>query len=395
MLSYHDQRLWVEGQPLRALAAGMPTPFYLYSLPALERRIARLKDAFPHAWLTFAYKANRHPVLLHRLASHGLGADVVSLGELRAARAAGVPANRIIVNGNAKTRAELEAAVQMGVGLIQLDAAEEVPRLADVVARVGREANVGLRINPGLDMATHPHLKVGARGSHFGIPPDQVLATARAVTKTPGLRLRGIHLHVGSQLTDVAALEVIAQEAARWYRTLRGAGYPIEVVNLGGGWGIDYAGTGREIEPHEVARRVAQAFAGEAVRIALELGRWLVGPVGMLVVRVVQVKRAWGRTFIAVDGGMNALLRPALYAARHRILPERQGEPITPADVVGPNCESADVLARDVPLPPLREGDLLVILDAGAYGETMANTYNARPLPPALVLNEPATTPEA
>ncbi len=387
MLSYHDRRLWVEGRPLRALAEGMPTPFYLYSLPELERRIARLQAAFPDAWLTFAYKANRHPVLLHRLAARGLGADVVSLGELRAARAAGVPADRIIVNGNAKTRAELEAAVQMGVGLIQLDAAEEVPRLAAVVARVGRAANVGLRINPGLDLATHPHLKVGARGSHFGIPPDQVLATARAVAETPGLRLRGIHLHVGSQLTDMAALEVIAHEAARWYRTLRDAGYAIEVVNLGGGWGIDYEGSGRAIEPRAVAQRVAQAFAGEPVRIALELGRWLVGPVGLLVVRVVQVKRAWGRTFVAVDGGMNALLRPALYGARHRIMPERQDEPLAPADVVGPNCESADVLARDVPLPPLREGDLLVVLDAGAYGETMANTYNARPLPPAVVLD--------
>ncbi|NPA26870.1 MAG: diaminopimelate decarboxylase [Chloroflexi bacterium] len=386
MLAYHDHELWVEGQPLRALAAGMPTPFYLYSLPALDQRAQRLRAAFPDAWVAFAYKANRHPVLLRRLAEHGFGADVVSLGELHAARAAGVPPEKIILNGNAKTRDELRAAIRMQVGLIQLDAREEVPRVAQVASEEERSVAVGLRINPGLDVDTHPHLQVGAAGSHFGIPPDQVLEAARAVADAAFLELRGLHLHVGSQLTDEAAFEVLAREAATWYRRLRAAGHAIEVVNVGGGWGIDYAGEGREIAPEALARIFARAFAGESVRLALEPGRWLVGPIGVLVVRVVQVKRAWGRVFVAVDGGMNALLRPALYAARHRILPARLGEPVTRVDVVGPNCESADVLARDVPLPPVAEGDLLVVLDAGAYGQTMANTYNARPLPPALVV---------
>ena len=181
-------------------------------------------------------------------------------------------------------------------------------------------------------------------------------------------------------MTDLEELAAVAQVAVHWARTLAEAGYSLEEVNLGGGLGISYTG-GEDPGPEEVARRWRPYLEEGQFRLIIEPGRWLVAPAGVLVVRVVQVKQAWGRTFVAVDGGMNALLRPALYGARHRIVPVRQGEDPVPVDVVGPICESADVLGRDYPLPPLKNGDLLAILDVGAYGRSMASTYNGRPLP--------------
>ncbi len=385
MLAYRDNVLYLEDVSLPEMVSHTGTPVYVYSLDEVTRRVEAYARAFPQALIAYACKANRSPALLAHLAALGCGADVVSAGELSAALSAGIPAERIVVNGNAKTEAEMALALRAGVRLINLDAQEEIPRLAAVACDVNAVAAVALRINPGLDVHTHPHLKVGAVGSHFGIPAEDVLDAAAAVAREPFLTLRGIHLHVGSQICDLDAMETVARLAAEWVQRLRQAGHAITEVDLGGGLGISYTGDPTPT-PAAVARRWQPYLADLGVTLIVEPGRWLVGPAGVLLVRVVQVKRAWGRTFVAVDGGMNVLLRPALYGAHHRIWPLVAGEPTQVVDVVGPICESADVLARDCPLPPLKTGDVLAILDVGAYGRSMASTYNGRPLPPEVVV---------
>ena len=387
MLSYRDGVLHVDGTSLAALAAGLATPFYAYSQCEIRRRARAFRAAFPQALVAFALKANRQPALLRALAGWGLGADVVSLGEWRAARAAGFPPARVVVNGNAKSDALLRAAIAEGAHSLNLDAAEEVPRLVAAARAVGRRARVAVRVNPGLDLHTHPHLQVAARGSHFGVPLDDLVPVVRAVRAAAELAWVGIHLHPGSQLLHAEDWHAWGRAARTAIERLRAAGLPVPQVNWGGGLGITYTDE-PDPTPADLAAVLTPYLQGLGVqRQVFEPGRWLVARAGVLVVRVVQVKRAWGQRFVAVDGGMNALLRPALYGARHRIRPVRARQPVAPATVVGPNCESADVLARDVPLPvDLVPGDLLAVLDAGAYGASMANAYNARPLPAEVLL---------
>ncbi len=380
MLHYRGDELYMEGVPLAEIAERVGTPVYVYSFGTLTQRVQAYKDAFPRALIAYAYKANATPALLAHLTQLGCGADVVSLGELQAALAVGVPPHNIVLNGNAKSDEELLLAAEVGVRSVNVDAREEIPRVIAAARRAGRPVSVKLRINPGIDAHTHGHLRVGAAGSHFGIPPEDVLAAARDVVRASVLRLHGIHIHLGSQLLDPQDMEAVARVAAHWVHVLRGEGFPVHEVDLGGGLGISYDGK-PALSPQDVARIWTSHLASLDVRYVLEPGRWLVGPVGVLLVRVVQVKRAWSRTFVAVDGGMNVLLRPALYGARHRIWPLRRGTPVEQVDVVGPNCESSDVLGRDYILPRPQHGEVLAVLDVGAYGYSMANRYNLRELP--------------
>ncbi len=391
MLTYRQGILHLDGRPVPDLAAGLPTPFYAYSLRLVQQRAAAFRQAFPEALVAFALKANRFAPLLHALARAGLGADVVSLGEWRAARAAGFPPARIVVNGNAKSDALLRAAIAAGAHSLNLDAVEEIPRVVAAARAVGRPARVALRLNPGLDMHTHPHLQVAAPGSHFGIPPAQWVDAARAVQQAQELHLVGLHFHAGSQLTAAQDWHALGRAVREAVQRLRAAGVTVDTVNWGGGLGVTYTDA-PDPTPQDLAAVLGPYLEGLGVQAQVfEPGRWLVARAGVLVVRVVQVKHAWGRRFVAVDGGMNALLRPALYGARHRVWPVRAGEPRQPATVVGPNCESADVLASEVALPAdLTPGDLLAVLDAGAYGASMANGYNARPLPREVVVLPPA-----
>ncbi len=386
MLHYENNILHFEGTPVPDIVARAGVPVYVYSLPEIGRRVRAYRQAFPGALIAYACKANAHPQILAHLASLGCGADVVSLGELTRALDAGIPPERIVLNGNAKTDEEIARALEVGINTLNLDAVEEIPRVEAIAKRLGQVAPVALRINPGLDIHTHPHLKVGAVGSHFGIPPEDVLRAAGMIAASPYLELRGIHLHVGSQLTQLAELRPVAQLAAQWVRTLRAHGHEVHQVNLGGGLGVSYEG-GQEFTPADLAAAWNSDLRALEVDLIVEPGRWVVAHAGILVVQVIQVKRAWGRTFVAVNAGMNALLRPALYAARHRILPVVRGSENVQVDVVGPNCESADVLGRDYSLPEPSPGDLLAILDVGAYGRSMANTYNLRPIPPEIFIS--------
>lgn len=368
---------------LRALEPGAHA-CYVYDLDALEQRARRYRAAFaPLApRVVYAIKANGLPALLERVATLGFGAEAGSLGELELARAAGFGAERRVLNGNGRSVEEAAWVAREGVGLVNADHTGELELLERAVAAAGGRAGavrVALRVNPEIGAGGHPFIQTGNAAAKFGIAPAEALELWGARTRWPHLTLDGIHLHVGSQILDPAPLEeareaalAIAAESAR-----RGA--PLGLVNLGGGLGVDYDGSGIEFPLEAYAARLIERAAGTGLEWVLEPGRWLVAPVGALVAEVLAVKRRGARRFVVLGAGMNDFLRPALYHALHRIEPlaPRPG-PLERAAVVGPVCESSDVFAAEADLPPLEPGDLVAVRDVGAYGASMSSNYNGR-----------------
>jgi diaminopimelate decarboxylase len=372
--------------------------FHLYDLDAVAARARRVRAAFaPLAPLVaYAMKANGLPALVARLGAEGLGADAGSRGELALASRAGVPASRIVLNGNGRTEGEAAWAAERGIHSVNADHVAELDLLDAAAARAGRPLRVALRVNPGIETPGHRYVATGHDDAKFGVSPHEALEAWAARARWPHLRLDGVHVHVGSQVLDasvleagaVAALELTAESARR--------GAPLGLVNLGGGFGFDYEGR-RELPLDVYAKtlidRMANTEVARGVEWVLEPGRWLVAPAGLLVARVLWVKRRDGRRFVVLGAGMNDFIRPALYQARHRIVPvtPRAGD-AEPALVVGPVCESGDVFATGVTLPPLERGDWVALLDTGAYGAAMASNYNGRGRLAELVLEGGAVT---
>jgi diaminopimelate decarboxylase len=355
--------------------------FWIYDLDAFGARSRRFLGALAplRPLAAFALKANALPALLERATSLELGADAVSLGELWLARAAGFAPERTILNGNGRTPEEAAWAAREGIRAVNADAVEELDLLQRAADAAGRTLRVALRVNPGFGAGAHPHVVTGDDEAKFGVSPAEALAAWAARGRWPRLALEGLHVHVGCQLLDAEPLDQAAAFAIGLVGEAARRGAAMRWVNLGGGFGIDYDGSGREFPLEAWAGRLAERAAGLGLEWIVEPGRWMVGPVGALVAEVLAVKARDGRRFVTIAAGMNDLLRPALYGARHRVMPvsPRPG-PWAPADVVGPVCESADTFATGTPLPPLEPGDLLAILDAGAYGASMASTYNGR-----------------
>jgi diaminopimelate decarboxylase len=353
---------------------------WVYDLDALGERARRLLAAFAEPGVTPAYalKANALPALLGPLAAAGLAADAVSLGELEFARAAGFPAGRRVLNGNGRTPEEAAWVAAHGVHSVNADHLGELDLLERAAAAAAARVRVALRVNPRIVTPGHPYVATGDEEAKFGIGADEALQAWQARARWPHLALDGLHVHIGSQLLDPAPLEEAARFALALADEAAGRGAPLSFVNLGGGYGIDYGGVG-EFPLERWAGFLGGIARGRALEWVVEPGRWLVGPVGVLVAEVLAVKRRDGRSFVVLAAGMNDLVRPALYGARHRIVPlrPRPGVPAR-ATVVGPVCESADVFAEDVELPPLEPGDAVAILDAGAYGAAMASDYNGR-----------------
>jgi diaminopimelate decarboxylase len=354
---------------------------WCYDLDALAARGRRLTAAFGalEPLAAYALKANALPALLECLRGAGLGAEAGSIGELETAAANGFGAESRVLNGNGRTAEEAAWAAREGVHSINADSAAELELLERAAAGSGRRLRVALRVNPGVETPGHAYVATGHEEAKFGMAPADALAIWQARGRWPHLALDGVHVHVGSQLLDLAPLEAaleaalaLADEAAR-----RDA--PLGLVNLGGGFGIDYSGAAAEFPLEAWAGRLAARARARRLEWVIEPGRWLVAPVGVLVAEVLWVKPRGRQRFVVLGAGMNDLLRPALYHARHRIVPvrERAGA-LAPVTVVGPVCESADVFAEDVSLPPLEPGDLVALLDAGAYGAAMSSNYNGR-----------------
>jgi diaminopimelate decarboxylase len=373
-----------DGVSLTAIAAGEGTPLYVYSAALVRDRYRAIDDAFsgyPHA-IHYALKANSTLAIARTLRELGADADANSIWEIDVARAAGFRPRDIVFTGVGKSPAELECAVGLDVKAINVESAGELARIEAVAGRLGRTARIAVRVNPDIDAASHPHISTGLRLNKFGVPIDDARALVASLAARPALRLVAVHVHVGSQITSLDPLRRAAGAAAALTRQWRDAGAPLEYIDLGGGLGVSYDGS-----PVPSPAEYVEALLGEvratSLPIVLEPGRSIVAPAGVLLARVVDTKpRTASSDFAILDAGMSELMRPALYGAYHRIEPVRQRDgALREYEIVGPVCESSDVLGRERRLPPLEVGDLLAIRDTGAYGAAMASNYNRRPTP--------------
>jgi len=387
--AYQDNRLFAEEVAVADLAARFGTPFYVYSTRTLRRHYRVMDEAFAGTdhLICYAMKALSNLSVLKLFAAMGSGFDIVSVGELMRCLKAGAEPGKIVFSGVGKTDEELKAAIEAGILMINVESAPELHRVASVAARMRRRAPVSLRVNPDLDPGTHPHISTGHRDSKFGIPLAQVheyYAEARAL---PDLDLVGLSTHIGSQITDTSPFTEAANKVATIVKALSESGVALRYLDLGGGLGIPYQE--EPPPPSEYAAALLGPLRGLGLKLIIEPGRVLVGNAGALVTRVLYVKETDVKRFIVVDGAMNDLIRPVLYEAYHQILPvqRRAGRPVVTADVVGPVCESGDFFAREREMAEPRDGDLLAVMSAGAYGFVMASNYNSRPRAPEIMVD--------
>lgn len=386
--------LYCDAVPLASLAARYGTPLYVYSASAIGVRLRTFAAAFrgiPHT-ICYSVKANPSLGILRLVARLGAGFDVVSGGELeRVLRAAPRAAGKIVFSGVGKTREEMTLALRSGVFLFNVESASELRVLAETAARLRRPARVAIRVNPDLPADTHPYISTGSHGHKFGVPFPEAERLFAQAAQHPGLRMAGVSVHIGSQISDVRSFSTALSRVAGLVRSLRGAGHAIHCVDAGGGLAIPYDGAHQDFRKQftAYARAVKLPLRGLGVRLLLEPGRSIVGPAGILLTRVIYRKRNGAKRFLIVDAAMNDLLRPALYGAQHEIVPVTlapAGRGRETSDVVGPVCETGDFLARNIPLPAISEGALLAILDAGAYAASLGSNYNSRGKPPEILI---------
>jgi diaminopimelate decarboxylase len=374
--------------PLENLAERFGTPLYVYSASAIRQRLRTFEHAFrkvPHT-VCYSVKANSNLGILRLLAGMGCGFDVVSGGELeRVLRVDRRTSKRVVFSGVGKTAEEMRAALQAGILLFNVESASELEALVECAARLRRTARVALRVNPDVPANTHPYISTGLRQHKFGIPMDEARTLYARASGQKYLQIAGVSVHIGSQITDVRPFAAAMDRVAGLVRGLRADGHRIEYVDAGGGLGISYDSNLPEFGAYvtQYADALLRPLRGLRVHLLLEPGRSIVGPAGALLTRVLYRKTNGAKKFLVVDAAMNDLLRPSLYDAYHEIVPvkmeERRAKEIV--DVVGPVCETGDFLARKRKLPVTREGDLLAVLDTGAYGMVLASNYNTRPRP--------------
>jgi diaminopimelate decarboxylase len=389
--AYRHGRLFAEDVDLTALAAEVGTPFYCYSSATLIHHYRVFAGAFPEdALIAYSVKANGNVAVLKTLGAEGAGADVVSGGELKRALAAGIPANKIVFSGVGKTKPEMTLALEAGIHQFNVESEPELVALNEVATALGRRAAIAFRVNPDVDAKTHAKISTGKSENKFGVPWGRAREAYATAAKMPGVRIVGVDVHIGSQITELAPFEAAFARVVELIHTLRADGHSITRADLGGGLGVPYGVGAAPPSPADYGAIVARLTKGLGVSLILEPGRLIAANAGVLVSRVIYVKQGEAREFLILDAGMNDLIRPAMYEAHHEILSVNEGSGATrPYDVVGPICESADIFASGRALPPLESGDLVAILSAGAYGAVMSSAYNARtPAPEILVKGE-------
>lgn len=385
----------IDAARFHRLAADHGTPSYIYSAPLIRSAYRRLDEAFggaPHS-IHYALKANSTLGLVRLVRELGSAADANSLGEVDVALRCGFAPRQIVFTGVGKTAEEIDRAVALDLAAINVESPGELNRIDQCAVAQGRVARVALRVNPDIDAKSHPHISTGLKSNKFGVPIEEAPALFREMAGRRGLVPVGVHVHIGSQITTLEPLASAAQAVVRLAHALGAEGIALEHLDVGGGLGISY--DGRDVpDPADYVRTLVAATRRSGLTVAIEPGRVLVGPAGLVLTRVVDVKQFPGaRRFVVLDAGMTELMRPALYGAYHHIeaVSPRAGDPM-PADVVGPICESTDTFARDRLLPPLDVGDLMVIRDTGAYGSAMGHTYLRRPLAPEILVDGDITT---
>ncbi|HEX7655611.1 MAG TPA: diaminopimelate decarboxylase [Sphingomonas sp.] len=385
-----DGVIHAEQVPLPVIAEAVGTPVYVYSTATLRRHARVFREGLagvPRTHLAYAIKANPNLAVLRVLAEEGYGADVVSGGEMRRALAAGMKPADIVFSGVGKTRAELAAALDAGIGQINLELEEEGAVLAEIAASKGLTAPGVLRVNPDVDAGTHAKISTGRKENKFGVPIDQARGIFDRLAGLPGIDLKGVAIHIGSQLADLAPLEAAYARIGALIAELRAAGHPISRVDLGGGLGVPYRADDVLPSPADYGAMVARATSGWDVDLMFEPGRVIAGNAGVLLTEVIWVKPGVRHPYVIVDAAMNDLARPALYDAWHDFAAVRPtGERMT-ANIAGPVCESGDTFAMGREIDAVRSGDLAIFRTAGAYGATMASTYNSRGLVPEVLVD--------
>lgn len=377
---YKKGQLYCEKVPVAEIAAAVGTPFYAYSYRTLERHFRVFNDAFrktPHI-TCYSCKANASSAILRMTAKFGGGADIVSGGELYKALRAGIPANKIVFSGVGKTEDELRSAIRAGILMINIESEGELQAVSRLAQALKKAVPVSIRVNPEIDPKTHPYITTGLKKNKFGVLWKDARRLYKAMGTDRFLVPVGISSHIGSQILELAPFVEAVRSLKSMIRQLQEEGTSVRMVDIGGGLGITYKD---ELPPHpeDYARVMEEELEGTGLTLILEPGRVLVGNSGVFVTKLLYTKKMPGKTFYIVDGAMNDLVRPALYDAYHEIVPvkESKGDAVR-VDVVGPVCESGDFFARGRRIPPIKNGDLLAVLGAGAYGFSMSSNYNAR-----------------
>ncbi|MEM7569457.1 MAG: diaminopimelate decarboxylase [Pseudomonadota bacterium] len=390
--TYRDGEMHAEDVPLKAIAAAVGTPVYVYSAATLERHFNVFSQAFKglNALVCFAVKANSNVAVLKTLADLGAGADVVSGGELARALAAGIPGERIVFSGVGKTAEEMRAGLTAGIHQFNIESEPELELLSAVASEMGVEAPIAFRVNPDVDAKTHEKISTGKAENKFGIAWSRAKAAYARAASLPGIAVKGVDVHIGSQLTQLGPFREAFEKVAGLVADLRADGHDIAQLDLGGGLGIPYAAGANDMPPlpADYGALIADVAGPLGCQIILEPGRLIAGNAGVLLTKVLYVKEGEERKFVIVDAAMNDLIRPAMYDAHHDIVPVMEsaaGKDWT-ADIAGPVCETGDVFAKSRATQPVAQGDLAAIMSAGAYGAVLASTYNTRPLVPEVLV---------
>ena len=391
--NYHGGELHAEDVPLARIAAEVGTPVYVYSAATLTRHFGLFRQALD--WtdhlVCFAVKSNSNLAVLKLLGDLGAGMDVVSGGEYLRAKAAGVPGDKIVFSGVGKTLAEMRLAIEGGIRQFNIESEPEMRALSELAASMGAEVPVAIRVNPDVDAKTHEKIATGKSENKFGIPIAKARQVYAEAASLPGLRVVGVDVHIGSQLTDLEPYRAAYTKVAELTRALRADGHVISRLDLGGGLGIPYRRDNNAPPlPIEYGQVIRETVGDLGCEIEIEPGRNITGNAGVLLASVIWLKEGEGRDFLIVDAAMNDLLRPAIYGAHHDIVPVIEAAPgaaVQPFDVVGPVCESGDAFQKGAELPLLAAGDLVAFRSAGAYGAVMASEYNSRPLVPEVLVS--------
>ena len=389
---YKDGKLYAEDVPVGDIAAAVGTPFYCYSTATLQRHFRLFDEALSGMdhLVCYAVKAASNQAILRTLAAEGAGMDVVSGGEYARAKAAGVPGDRIVFSGVGKTRDEIQAVLAGGIRQFNVESEPEMVVLSELAVAMGTVAPITIRVNPDVDAKTHAKIATGKSENKFGIPISRAEEVYALAAGLPGIKVIGIDVHIGSQLTDLAPFELAYQKIVELTRTLRAQGHEITRLDLGGGLGIPYTRSNVPPPlPSDFGAMVKRVLGDLDCEIEIEPGRLIVGNAGILVSEVIYVKAGEDRAFLIVDAAMNDLIRPAMYEAHHDIVPLVEAAPggqTTAYDVVGPICETGDTFAKNRELTPLAAGDLIAFRSSGAYGAVMASEYNTRPLVPEIMV---------
>lgn len=390
---YRNGQLFAEDVPVAEITAAVGTPVYIYSTATLLRHFGLFDQALaamPHL-VCFAMKSLSNVAVLRVLGQAGAGIDVVSVGEYLRAKAAGVPGERIVFSGVAKTREEMRIALEGGIRQFNVESEPEMEALSEVASALGVVAPIAVRVNPDVDAKTHAKIATGKSENKFGIPIAKAREVYARAAALPGIRVVGIDVHIGSQLTDLEPFRLAYRKVAALTEALRADGHQIERLDLGGGLGIPYERSNAAPPlPEDYGRMIAEEVGHLGCEIEIEPGRLIAGNAGLMVSEIIYVKEGEGRDFLILDAAMNDLVRPAMYDAHHDIMPvveAEAGAEQRPYDVVGGICETGDTFARGRMMPPVKAGDLVAFRSAGAYGAVMASEYNSRPLIPEVLVD--------